>query len=331
MYRFKSSINPQRLSTFGILFFLVLVLLSSLLGFFFGGEETLFSAMISEKNFLVPIYILLMVFLLNRWLGYLILLDTEGRSAFRLFFPVLIFVFSFLSFTPQIFIEGKPFFSSAIEFILINLSSILFIAFLLQTRGDERSPSLMLALALLLGGLSIFMPKLLIFTPIVFYLLYELKSLSWRNFFAFLWGIILIPLFLFPFLWYRYEGSVSELFYNWLRPITQFNFCLDLNLLSFATIFLFSLIGQVSYSISVLKPSIAQRGYLTSLNALMWLSFVYILFFDNANTFVLSLLILCSTLSLSRAVVSLNKIIYYVFLFVFSLLMLANIFFLNYY
>ncbi len=329
MYHSYKFINPSRLSTFGFLLFSIVVLLNSFLAFFLGQEGGFFTAIINQQSYIVPIYILLLLFLLNRWFGHLILLDTEGRSVFRLVFPSLLFTLSFADFTHHLFLWGTSF-TPAIEFIIQNLSSVLFLILLLGSRADEQSPSLMIALGLLLASLSAFTPKLLLFTPIIFYLLYELKSFSWRNIFAFLWGILLVPLFLCPYLWYMYKADIVVLFYDWLRPLTHFNFYLELNYLALTTMFLIASLGQTSYSINSSKLSIAQRMYLSTCNTLMWFSFIYLLFLDSTNTFVVSLFVLCSSLSVSRAVIRLSKKLYYVFLFILPLLILSNIFFLNY-
>ncbi len=317
------------MSTFGIVLFFLIILLNAFLGFFFGEEKAFLATFVQEQGYLVPIFILSSMFLLNRWLGHLILLDTEGRSAFRLVYPSLSFVVLFLNFTPQLLIRGSAFLSLSVEFILLTLVAILFVALVLGTKGDERSPSLMLALAFILAGLSVFKPKLLLLSPIIFYLFYELKSLSWRNVFAFLWGIILVPLFLFPYLWYTNEGDFSFYLRDWIRSFLDFSVSLELNYLLLATMILTALAGQVSYSISSAKLSIAQRMYLSTWNALMWSSLLYIIFLDSTNAFVLALFVLCSSLGLARAVVALNKKMYYFFLFVYTLLMVSNIFFLN--
>ncbi len=317
MYRSNKFINPNRLSILGIALFLVIVLFNV-----FANSISILEA----RNYLVPIYILSALFLLNRWFGHLMLLDTEGRSAFRLIFPSLSLILSFLSFTPQSLIGLSP----ALTSIILSTSSILFVALLMGTKGDEQSPSLTLAIALLLGSLSIFSPKLLFLSPFIFYLLYTLKSLSWRNVFVFFWGLILVPLFLLPYLWYLKGADVLILLTAWEGELTKLNTYSDLNVWALLTMFLTAFFGQMSYFFSSSKLSIAQGMLLSSFNVLMWLSFFYILFIESKNIFVLALFVLCSSLALSRAVITLNKRMYYAFLFVYTLLILSNVFYLNY-
>ncbi len=322
--------NPIRISFLGTIFFVLLLLAYCLMGFFAGGDLS-FLVLIFRWEFLVPISALLLLFLLNRWFGGLMLLDKSERALYRFVFPPLFFAtyLDFLTYESAMYSAEESITSStAFGFLLYPCIALLFLYLLISTKDDEQSPSIMLTLGIILSALSIFYAsKIIFFTLLIPILLYRLNSLSWRNIFALLFGLLLVPLFVLPYLYYQQGEGLWEVCKLWLESFTSFPSLLELNPLLTITLFLSALMGQANYSFKTAQLSTKQRSYLSSFCLIMWFSFFYLVFVVHYDLFIFSLFLFTSSMLLSRAITTLDKKPFYTALIAYVILISASLFY----
>ncbi len=330
MYRNSLQNNPKHLRSFGFLFFLLIFS-----GYFFRDYILKDSASILIENFnfweigLIPILTIALSYILIHWFGNLLLLNKNERSVFLFIFPSSLFTFAYLgSWSTQGFLTG----SSAINFAIFLFLSLLFLNLLLNTKGDKKSPSLMLAISLIIGTLAFIpigeqflMPKVLFFLPTILLLTLQLKSFSWRNNFALLLGLVLTPLFLYPYLFYT-NRSIEGFIQVWWQDFSNFPSIWELNSLKIGTMFLIMGFSLLNYSVNATKFTINQRTYLSSINSLMTFSLLYLLFLEHSNIFMLSIFAISSSLMFSRTLMSLRKKTYRFVFGLYILLIILNLF-----
>ncbi len=322
--------NPIRISFLGTAFFLVLLLFYCLY-YFFGYGQVLFS-ITCRWEFLIPPVALGLLFLLNRWFGDLMLLDKYERAVNRFIFPPLFLLsYSFVFFSTSsvnidtVLVDYIPI---AFDFFLYPSLALLFLYLLFSTKDDEHCPSIMLTLGIILSALSIFYASKIIFvTLLIPVLLYRLNSLSWRNIFALLFGLVLVPLFVLPYLYYQQGEALWGMIKLWLISFTNVPSFFELNPNLSLTVLLTALIGQANYSFKTAQLSTKQRSYLSSFCLMMWFSLLYLAFGLHYDVFVISLFLFTSCMLFSRAVVSLDKKFYYAVMIAYVILIFLSLFY----
>ncbi len=328
IYQSHSFRNPKRLSFLAFILF-VLVLGAYLIQGILSLETSFFTSFVNSWQLLLPAMALVLTFLHNHWFGDLMLLDQNGRAAYRFVFPSFFLIISLGIFSDiRVQTLTSHFaYPPILTFIACPLLALFFIYLILSTKDKDNSPNVMLILGFLLSALVIFYSsKLLSFLLLVPVLLYRLNSISWRNKFAFILGFVLLPLFVLPYLYYLNGIDCLQDIEGWTNYLVSLPTWANKDYIFLLTMILLALFGQANYSFKTGQLSTKQRSFLSSFSLTMWFSLLYLCLLNPYDVFAISLFLFTASLLLSRGLVVLKKRAYYLTLVAYVLIIFTNLY-----